>query len=261
MNPTNPSAHDTVLSIRDLAIGYRRGSYIRQGLSLDLQRGALTCLVGRNGAGKSTLLRTLCGFLPPGQGTITINGRSLQDYSQKELSRTLSVVLTEILGEIHYLSVRQTVETGRYPYCDCFARLDAQDRRKAEDAMTEVGINHLADKTMARLSDGQRQKVMIAKALAQDTELIVLDEPLSFLDMAARVETMTMLERLAHENGKTLLLSTHDVDLAFAFADRLWVLGTDGKVFQTDAPWQDKSSVVECVFAEQAELIKDFLKR
>lgn len=250
---------DTVLFTRDLAIGYRGAQAIRKDISVDLARGTLTCLTGRNGAGKSTLLRTLCGFLPPKSGTVAILGRPLSDYSQKELSRTLSVVLTEILGEIHYLTVRQTVETGRYPYCDCFARLDARDRARVEQAMETAGVASLADRTMARISDGQRQKVMIAKALAQDTDLIVLDEPLSFLDMAARVEIMTVLRRLARENGKTILLSTHDIDLAFAFADRVWVMDTDGEVFQTDAPLQDKGAIADRVFGPQSGLIKDFL--
>ena len=169
-------------------------------------------------------------------------------------------MLTEILGEIHYLTVRQTVETGRYPYCDCFARLDAQDRQEVEQAMRTVGIAPLAERTMARISDGQRQKVMIAKALAQDTELIVLDEPLSFLDLSARVEIMSVLQRLAHENGKTLLLSTHDLDLAFAFADRMWIMDTSGGVGQCDAPWEDKAAIADRVFGEQSVWIKDFLK-
>lgn len=250
---------DTILSTAGLFIGYRGAQPVRTGISLELSRGALTCLVGRNGAGKSTLLRTVCGFLAPHQGEITIGGRALRDYSQRELSRILSVVLTEIPGEMHYLSVRQTVETGRYPYCDCFARLDRQDRLQVERAMRTVGIGSLADRTMARLSDGQRQKVMIAKALAQDTEMIVLDEPLSFLDMAARVEIMTVLRTLAHDNGKALLLSTHDIDLAFAFADRIWVMDTGSSVFQIDAPWENKGAIAECVFGEQAGWIKEFL--
>lgn len=255
-----PPSPDTILSTTSLSIGYSGARPVRTDISLELPRGALTCLVGRNGAGKSTLLRTICGFLAPHAGEIKILGRSLREYSQRELSRILSVVLTEIPGEMHYLSVRQTVETGRYPYCDCFARLDRQDHRQVEQAMRTVGIVALAERTMARLSDGQRQKTMIAKALAQDTELIVLDEPLSFLDMAARVEIMTVLRALAHENGKTLLLSTHDIDLAFAFADRIWVMDTQAGVFQADSPWTDKGAIAECVFGEQAGLIKDFLK-
>ena len=258
---TSPAhAHAPILATRDLCIGYRHGLPVREHIEVDLTPVTLTCLVGRNGAGKSTLLRTLCGFLPPKAGRVELLGRPLQEYSQRQLSRTLGVVLTEILGEIHYLTVRQTVETGRYPYCDCFARLDAQDRQEVEQAMRTVGIAPLAERTMARISDGQRQKVMIAKALAQDTELIVLDEPLSFLDLSARVEIMSVLQRLAHENGKTLLLSTHDLDLAFAFADRMWIMDTSGGVGQCDAPWEDKAAIADRVFGEQSVWIKDFLK-
>ncbi len=249
-----------ILSTQDLSIGYRdNGNPVRQHISVSLDRGSLTCLVGRNGAGKSTLLRTICGFLAPKAGEVILKGRPLADYSQKELSRTLGVVLTEIISEIQYLSVRQTVEMGRYPYCDCFARLDEKDHEYVRQAMETAGIADLADRSMARISDGQRQKVMIAKALAQDTDLIVLDEPLSFLDMAARVEIMTVLRRLAHENGKALVLSTHDIDLAFAFADAMWVMDTAENVFQAKAPWEDKSALADSVFGAQSGLIKDFL--
>lgn len=249
-----------ILSTQDLSIGYRdNGNPVRRHISVSLDRGSLTCLVGRNGAGKSTLLRTICGFLAPKAGEVILKGRPLADYSQKELSRTLGVVLTEIISEIQYLSVRQTVEMGRYPYCDCFARLDEKDHEYVRQAMETAGIADLADRSMARISDGQRQKVMIAKALAQDTDLIVLDEPLSFLDMAARVEIMTVLRRLAHENGKALVLSTHDIDLAFAFADAMWVMDTAENVFQAKAPWEDKSALADSVFGAQSGLIKDFL--
>ena len=249
-----------ILSTQDLSIGYRdNGNPVRQHISVSLDRGSLTCLVGRNGAGKSTLLRTICGFLAPKAGEVILKGRPLADYSQKELSRTLGVVLTEIIGEIQYLSVRQTVEMGRYPYCDCFARLDEKDHEYVRQAMETAGIADLADRSMARISDGQRQKVMIAKALAQDTDIIVLDEPLSFLDMAARVEIMTVLRRLARENGKTLVLSTHDIDLAFAFADAMWVMDTAENVFQAKVPWEDKSALADSVFGAQSGLIKDFL--
>lgn len=248
-----------ILSTQNLSIGYRDGQPVRRHISVSLAPGTLTCLVGRNGAGKSTLLRTVCGFLAPKTGEVILKGRPLAEYSQKELSRTLGVVLTEIISEIHYLTVQQTVEMGRYPYCDCFARLDEKDHEQVRRALETAGIADLADRSMARISDGQRQKVMIAKALAQDTDIIVLDEPLSFLDMAARVEIMTVLRRLAHENGKALVLSTHDIDLAFAFADAMWVMDTTGNVFQVQAPWKDKSGLADSVFGAQSGLIKDFL--
>lgn len=248
-----------ILSTQDLSIGYRDGQPVCQHISVSLTPGKLTCLVGRNGAGKSTLLRTICGFLAPKAGEVILKGRPLAGYSQKELSRTLGVVLTEIISEIQYLSVRQTVEMGRYPYCDCFARLDEKDHEYVRQAMETAGIADLADRSMAHISDGQRQKVMIAKALAQDTDVIVLDEPLSFLDMAARVEIMTVLRRLARENGKALVLSTHDIDLAFAFANAMWVMDTAENVFQAKAPWADKSALADSVFGAQSGLIKDFL--
>lgn len=251
---------NTVLSAENLSIGYKNSSALRNGISLGLSRGNLACLIGRNGAGKSTLLRTLCGFQAPLSGTVTVEGRPASDYTRKELSRKMSVVLTEILGEINYLTVRQTVETGRYPYCDCFAALGPEDRAKTSLAMERVGIASLADSTMAAISDGQRQKVMIAKALAQDTDIILLDEPLSFLDMPAKIEIMQLLRDLAHGHGKALVLSTHDIDLALHFADSLWVMRHDGAMRQENRPWCDAQVIVDDVFGAQGSLIKDFLK-
>ncbi|PWM12284.1 MAG: ABC transporter ATP-binding protein [Flavobacteriales bacterium] len=249
-----------VLSAENLSIGYKDSGILRSGISVSLARGSLSCLIGRNGAGKSTLLRTMCGFQSPLSGTVTLNGKPADSYSRKELSRKMSVVLTEMLGEINYLTVRQTVETGRYPYCDCFATLGQEDRTAVNRAMKTAGVEHLAGRTMAEISDGQRQKVMIAKALAQDTDVILLDEPLSFLDMPAKVEIMNILKNLAQAEGKSLVLSTHDIDLALHFADSLWVMRSDGAVRQENRPWADKNAIVDDVFGVKGELIKDFLK-
>ena len=129
-----------VLSAENLSIGYKDSGILRSGISVSLARGSLSCLIGRNGAGKSTLLRTMCGFQSPLSGTVTLNGKPADSYSRKELSRKMSVVLTEMLGEINYLTVRQTVETGRYPYFDCFATLGQEDRTAVNRAMKTAGV-------------------------------------------------------------------------------------------------------------------------
>ena len=249
-----------IVKLDNLTIGYGKHA-VRKDISLYLSRGKLTSLIGKNGAGKSTLIRTLCGFLPPFSGKITIDGKDIKSISQHHLAKKMSVVLTEMISEINYLTVRQTVEMGRYPYTNCFAQLSKEDHTMVNEALNIVGVAHLADKSIAAISDGQRQKVMIAKALAQNTDIIILDEPLSFLDMPSRIEIMMLLKKIASDNDKAVLLSSHDMELALHFSDSLWVMNVRGAVYQKDAPWGDTDEMIEDVFAQQGKLITDFLKR
>ncbi len=225
--PTEPSGDEvSTLYIRDLAIGYRRrrgAKVVATGLDASIPGGQLTCLLGRNGVGKSTLLRTLSAFQPPLDGTITLQGRPLADYSVGELSRTVGVVLTE-RTPLTNLTVREIVGFGRNPYLGFWGRLSRADREIVDQAVAMVGIESLADRMIQTLSDGERQKVMIAKALAQQTPVILLDEPTAFLDFPSKVETMHLLRRLVRETGKTIFLSTHDLELALQTADRLCLM-------------------------------------
>ncbi len=217
---------ENALYFNDLTIGYhrRRGAKIvAAGLSASIPRGELTCLLGRNGVGKSTLLRTLSAFLPPLDGQIVLFGRPLATYSVAELSRTIGVVLTERPGVIN-LTVRELVAMGRNPYLGFWGRLSKHDHEVVEEAISLTGIELLADRMIQALSDGERQKVMIAKALAQQTPVIFLDEPTAFLDFPSKVETMHLLRRLTRETGKTIFLSTHDLELALQTSDRLCVM-------------------------------------
>jgi iron complex transport system ATP-binding protein len=212
--------------IEKLTIGYRRrrgARVIAEGLNASIPSGELTCLLGRNGVGKSTLLRTLSAFLPPLDGGVLLFGRPLQDYSVKELSRTIGVVLTERPGIIN-LTVRELVGMGRNPYMGFWGRMSKDDHAIVDEAIVLTGIEPLADRMIQTLSDGERQKVMIAKALAQQTPVIFLDEPTAFLDFPSKVETMHLLKRLVRETGKTIFLSTHDLELALQTADRLCVM-------------------------------------
>ena len=209
----------TAITTNRLTVGYR-GHRVVEDISLSLPCGRLVCLLGPNGAGKSTLLRTLCGFQPPIAGTVTISGSDITTMSAAEVARLVSVVLTD-RPLTPSLTAAEMVGMGRAPYTGFWGRLSDDDRHLISEAMQTVGIASLATRRMGRLSDGERQKVMIAKALAQHTPVIVLDEPTAFLDYPSKVAVMKTLARLAHDEGKTILMSTHDLELAAQLGDEL----------------------------------------
>lgn len=209
----------TAITTNRLTVGYR-GHRVVEDISLSLPCGRLVCLLGPNGAGKSTLLRTLCGFQPPIAGTVTISGSDITTMSAAEVARLVSVVLTD-RPLTPSLTAREMVGMGRAPYTGFWGRLSDDDRRLVSEAMQTVGVDSLATRRMGQLSDGERQKVMIAKALAQHTPVIVLDEPTAFLDYPSKVAVMKTLARLAHDEGKTILMSTHDLELAAQLGDEL----------------------------------------
>lgn len=224
-----------------------------EGLTVSLPEGRLTCLIGYNGAGKSTLLRTLAGFQPKLGGNIYIGGREISDYSGRELSRTVSVVLTS-KPDVMNMTVREIVALGRTPYTGYWGTLGDEDRRIVDDSMRQVGIDRLAERMSGTLSDGERQKMMIAKALAQQTPLIILDEPTAFLDYPSKVETMVLLVRLCRETGKTIFMSTHDLELALQTADMLWLM-TPGRGIHTGTPHQLADSGDLSEFIERSGIV------
>lgn len=209
----------TAITTNRLTVGYR-GHRVVEDISLSLPCGRLVCLLGPNGAGKSTLLRTLCGFQPPIAGTVTISGSDITTMSAAEVARLVSVVLTD-RPLTPSLTAAEMVGMGRAPYTGFWGMLSDDDRRLVSEAMQTVGIAPLATRRMGQLSDGELQKVMIAKALAQHTPVIVLDEPTAFLDYPSKVAVMKTLARLAHDEGKTILMSTHDLELAAQLGDEL----------------------------------------
>lgn len=218
-----------VLTTTNLAIGYAKSKgkkidSIQENLNISLNAGELTCLLGINGVGKSTLLRTLSNMQLPLRGDILLYNKNLKTYSETDLSTLLGLVLTDKTA-IGGFSVREVVGLGRYPYTGFFGKLGEKDKAIVDKAMDEVSINHKANNYLAELSDGEKQKVMIAKALAQECPVIILDEPTAFLDVINRFEIITLLHKLAIEQNKAILLSTHDMELAFTLADRLWVMG------------------------------------
>ena len=216
----------TVLQIQHLTTGY--GNHpIGHGLNATLEAGTLCALLAPNGEGKSTLLRTLAGFIPPLAGQVRWMEKDMADITPSRLAQTVSVVLTQ-RRQADALTVREVVEMGRIPYASYWHRSTDKDRRLVERAMTLTSIRPLQHRMVDTLSDGERQRVFIAKSLAQDTPVILLDEPTAFLDFPSKVRMLRLLGRLAHEEGKAVLLSTHDVELALHMADTLWLLHTDG---------------------------------
>ena len=213
------------ISTHQLSIGYTgRGGMrvVHPELNLQLYRGEVTALMGRNGAGKSTLLRTLCGLQPSLRGDIFIEGKPLAGYRPEQLAACVGVVLTE-RTQAGGISVYDLVALGRYPHTGFFGTLRDADHAAIRAALETVGIADKAQRHVAELSDGERQKAFIAKVLAQECPIILLDEPTAFLDVTSRLETMVTLRRLAHEEGKAILLSTHDLETALQLADRIWL--------------------------------------
>lgn len=218
---------NATVTLDRLAIGYgaRKGNAIAvaEGITGSIRQGSLTCLIGANGVGKSTLLKTLSAFLPKLSGRITLCGREIGEYTQKELAKTVGVVLTT-KPDIQNMSVKDLVGLGRSPYTGFWGTLREEDERAVAEALCLVGIDQLSARMADTLSDGERQKMMIAKAIAQHTPVIFLDEPTAFLDFPSKVETLRLLKRLTRETGKTIFLSTHDVELALQVADEIWLM-------------------------------------
>ncbi len=214
------------IKVVDLSTGYhnKKGiTIITRDINASLYNKELTCLLGPNGAGKSTLLKTLTAFIPPVKGKVYIENKPLIEYTELELAKVLGVVLTEKLS-ISNMSVDELVGMGRSPYTGFWGHMNDYDRKVVAESIELVGIGSLRNRMVQTLSDGERQKVMIAKALAQETPVIFLDEPTAFLDYPSKVEIMQLLQRLAREQSKTVFLSTHDLELALQIADKIWLI-------------------------------------
>lgn len=224
-----------ILKISNLSIGYKT-KVIASGINAELQPGKLTCLVGRNGVGKSTLLRTLAGFQPSLGGEVSVGDIPLSSLDRKQRAQQVSVVLTG-RPDLQQMAVRDVIGMGRSPYTDMWGRLSDADCAIVKECMEMVGVQHLADRSIDTLSDGECQKTMIAKAMAQQTPIILLDEPTAFLDYPSKVETMRLMKHIAGKMSGGILLSTHDMEMAIHLADELWVMTTDHQLL-TGTPLQ-----------------------
>jgi len=218
---------NTILSAKNIGIGYITGrnkiKTVHSNLSFELQEGELISLIGPNGAGKSTLLRTLSTSQPLLSGNLTFRGKAISSYSEKEISKNIGIVLTD-KTQTGGLSVYELVSLGRQPHTGFFGRLSNNDHMIISDALKSVGIDHKSNSYMSELSDGEKQKAMIAKVLVQECPLILLDEPTAFLDVVSRIEIMNLLHKIASSQNKTILLSTHDIEQALILSDKLWLL-------------------------------------
>lgn len=221
------------IKLEKLDIGYA-DKVVQKNLNAVFESGKLVCLLGRNGIGKSTLLRTLAMFQPALSGEVLLEGKPLTDYSIHLLSRKLSIVLTR-KPDVQNITVTEMVGLGRSPYTGFWGALHDADKIIVAEALRLVGIESMAERKIHTLSDGERQKVMIAKALAQQTPIILLDEPTAFLDFPSKVEILKLLGHLAKETDKTIILSTHDLELAARLADSLWQMDETGLKLVTPA--------------------------
>lgn len=216
-----------MISLQNLTVGYGEKAILSD-INQTLEPDRLVCLLGSNGVGKSTILRTLAGFLQPLAGEVLLDGKDLSSLSLSQRSKTVSIVLTERV-EVPYMKVADLVGMGRSPYTGFFGKLTKEDRQIVGEAIEMVGISSLAERTIDTLSDGERQKAFLAKALAQQTPIILLDEPTAFLDFHAKLSTLRLMQKLAHETNKIILMSTHDVEMALRLSDLLWIV-QDGKI-------------------------------
>lgn len=228
---THTHSENIILESHNLAIGYHYPGTVplilAQGLHLTIEHGQVIGLLGPNGSGKSTLLRTLAGLQPAISGSLTVMGQAIRSNHVRQTARMLSVVLTDRI-EVRNLTVYQLVSMGRYPYTDWLGRTGGDDHERISHALEQVRLKGYANRFFNELSDGEQQRTLLAKALVQDTPLIILDEPTAHLDLPNRVSIMRLLRNLADDTGKSILFSTHDLDLAIHTADHLWLLRNGG---------------------------------
>lgn len=217
----------TILESKNLRIGYvsgQHGRIVAEGLDFSLKKRTFTCLLGPNGVGKSTLVKTLLGQLPPLEGDVILEGRGIGNFSQKELAKKIAVVLTE-KTRTGNLTVYQLVSLGRIPHTGWLGGLSPSDEDMVEEAIAATHIGYIRHFPLSELSDGQLQKAMIARALAQDADILILDEPTAHLDLVNRHEIMHLLRDIAHGQNKAVLVVTHDLDIAVQTADIFWLMG------------------------------------
>ena len=212
----------THFSTQNLAVGYKQKILIG-GISLTLSPGKILTLIGPNGAGKSTILKTITRQLEPIRGTVFIGEAPIQDISNRDFAKKTAVVLTE---RVHpeLMSCADVVAMGRYPYTDMFGRLTVHDKEVVRRSLEQVHALDLADRDFSTLSDGQRQRILLARAICQEPEIIVLDEPTAYLDIHYKIELLDILRKMAREQGTTVIMSLHEVDLAMKISDEILCL-------------------------------------
>lgn len=223
-----------LVNISKLTIGYQKCAIVKD-ISAVVMPNELICLIGRNGQGKSTLIKTLCKLLAPISGNVAINSNNLFKLSDNEFSKLISVVLTSKIN-IYNTTVKEFVAYGRYPHTNWIGKLTKTDQGLINNAIELCGINHLVNRDFSSLSDGEKQKVNIARAIAQHTPIIILDEPTAHLDLVNNIEIFKLLKELTQTHQKTILFSTHHIESAIRMADQLWVV--ESGIFYANTPKQ-----------------------
>lgn len=247
------SENQSILNTHHLEIGYKKSklniSVLRE-INVYLNPGEFVCFMGPNGIGKSTLLRTISGVQPPLSGEILVNKKPVQKLSLNERAKYLSIVLTERVYN-NNLSVYELISLGRYPYTNWSGNLTSNDKDKIENAISLTKTENLLNQKLHTLSDGQLQKAMIARALAQDCNIMILDEPTAHLDLNNRLEIMHLLLDMAHSTQKSILVATHELDLAVQTADRLWLAGKERTIISGTPEDLVLNGEVENTFADE----------
>ena len=242
-----------ILHTTKLTIGYSHGktnTIVQSNVNLSIDSGKLVALIGKNGIGKSTFLKTITGILPAISGEVFLQNQLLQTYTNETLAQELSLVLTEALPPSN-LSVYEIIALGRQPYTNWLGTLTNEDQSKINEAISLTGISEFIHKKHYEISDGQLQKVMVARALAQDTSIIILDEPTTHLDLVHKVTLLKLLQKLTHETNKTILYSTHDLDLAIQLADEMIVF-TETEIFHDHPCNLIEKGVFEKIFSNES---------
>ncbi len=221
---------DIFIACKGVSIGYRERAsatiVVKNDITVHALKGEMVAVIGGNGIGKSTLLKTIAGFQPALDGELLVRNRPVAEFTAAELALEMSFVSTEIV-RVANLTVRDMVGLGRFPYTDWFGQLSEMDQAVIDKAILQVGLSGYEDRFINRISDGERQRAMIARALAQDTKIMVLDEPTAYLDISNKYEIVRILHRLANEEGKCIIFSTHDLNTALTMADRIWLMLND----------------------------------
>ena len=238
-----------MIQLKDLTLGYEQRTLLEK-VSAHITGGQLVALLGRNGTGKSTLLRAVMGLEKPQNGEIILHGNNIASLKPEELARNISFVTTDKV-RIANLRCRDVVALGRAPYTNWLGQLQGEDKEKVDNAMHLVGMDSYAEKTMDKMSDGECQRIMIARALAQDTPVILLDEPTAFLDLPNRYELATLLRRLTRDEGKCILFSTHDLDIALSLCDAVTLIDTPS-LHLLPAGAMARSGLIERLFAGES---------
>ncbi len=219
-----------ILSLDSLSIGYLSGknrNALLSPLNASASKGELVAVIGRNGIGKSTLLRTVAGLQPPLSGNVYISARSIREYSRLELAQRVGFISTEIV-KIANMTVYDLVSLGRFPYTSWLGKTDYQDHEIIMDSIEKAGMLDLYDRNISELSDGERQRTMIARVLAQDTAIMIMDEPTAFLDIKSKFEIVHLMHELTEKKRKTIIFSTHDLNIAIDQADKIWLTLDEG---------------------------------